>query len=97
MESILAFTCAELNCYLDELTSKRRGDTIKKRRIATLVLRMNKATKKEISLLLKKDLSTIRDYILTSDSTEVMTAINIFGKYKKWKKRVDKEKISCKI
>lgn len=85
MEQLLAYTCSELDCYLDELKSKRRGDTSTKRRVATLVLLKAGANFSQIAYLLHKNQSSLREAEKNASIGEKILAEKIILNFFTWK------------
>lgn len=88
MEKLLSFACDELDCFLDEIKSKRRGAVSAKRKIIVLLLLFSGVSIIEISKTIYKDISSINYISKKATYEEKMKAQNILRKYNEWKKRV---------
>ena len=84
MNRLLGYTCAELNCYLDDLKSSKRSEVSRKRKIATMVLRLSGMSWKEIAVLLNKDRSTLQEAEKKADYNDRMLAEAIYLNFWNW-------------
>ena len=84
MNKLLGYTCAELNCYLDDLKGSKRSDISRKRKIATLVLMLSGMEWNEIATLLNKDRSTLQEAEKKADFHDKALAEAIYLNFWNW-------------